>query len=328
MTTLDDKELDLDENTLVIADSKNVLSLAGIKGGKYSGISNNTKNIILESANFNPVLIRKTSNKYNLKTDSSKRFENGIADNLVEIGPSGYNEPTSKQRLILNYDFYSKDNNTERGTKTTWWRKRPSDPATYSLPEDPEYPGQNFQQMTYENIETIGLTSRNFPEYNNRTVERKADVGDGDWFKTSDVVRVKVTPSDGISDGDTVVSSATTLTGDNIPYVSGVTISATGKVEDPASSGNYYVPSGTELRAYYSYTDADTGTVVVNGVSHTSLVEWFLNDSATVYSTLPAIPAGTTTAGQSLSFRVTPRDGTIPSAHLGIPVMSENVVIR
>lgn len=86
MTTLDDKELDLDENTLVIADSKNVLSLAGIKGGKYSGISNNTKNIILESANFNPVLIRKTSNKYNLKTDSSKRFENGIADNLVEIG--------------------------------------------------------------------------------------------------------------------------------------------------------------------------------------------------------------------------------------------------
>ncbi len=86
MTTLDEKDLDLDENTLVIADSKNVLALAGIKGGKYSGITENTNSIIVESANFNSVLIRKTSQKYNLKTDASKRFENGIADQLVEIG--------------------------------------------------------------------------------------------------------------------------------------------------------------------------------------------------------------------------------------------------
>ena len=86
MTTLDNKELNLDEKTLVIADSKNVLGLAGIKGGKYSGISGETKNVIIESANFNPVLIRKTSQKYNLKTDASKRFENEIADELTEIG--------------------------------------------------------------------------------------------------------------------------------------------------------------------------------------------------------------------------------------------------
>lgn len=86
MTTLDNKELELDEKTLVIADAKNVLGLAGIKGGKYSGISNETKNIVVESANFNPTLIRKTSQKYNLKTDASKRFENEIADELVEIG--------------------------------------------------------------------------------------------------------------------------------------------------------------------------------------------------------------------------------------------------
>ncbi|MDQ1281970.1 MAG: phenylalanyl-tRNA synthetase beta chain [Patescibacteria group bacterium] len=86
MTTLDNKELNLDEKTLVIADAKNVLGLAGIKGGKYSGISSETKNVIVESANFNPVLIRKTSQKYNLKTDASKRFENEIADELTEIG--------------------------------------------------------------------------------------------------------------------------------------------------------------------------------------------------------------------------------------------------
>lgn len=86
MTTLDNKELNLDENTLVIADQAKVLGLAGIKGGRDSGISENTKKVIIESANFNPVLIRKTSGKYNLKTDASKRFENGLADYLTEIG--------------------------------------------------------------------------------------------------------------------------------------------------------------------------------------------------------------------------------------------------
>lgn len=86
LTTLDDKELTLDENTLVIADDKKVLGLAGIKGGKDSGINDDTTSIILESANFSPTLIRKTSQKYGIKTDASKRFENGIANALVEEG--------------------------------------------------------------------------------------------------------------------------------------------------------------------------------------------------------------------------------------------------
>ena len=86
MTTLDNKELVLNTSTLVIADEKNVLALAGIKGGKYSGISEDTYRVIIESANFDPVLIRKTSQRYNLKTDASKRFENEISDTLVEIG--------------------------------------------------------------------------------------------------------------------------------------------------------------------------------------------------------------------------------------------------
>jgi phenylalanyl-tRNA synthetase beta subunit len=86
LVTLDDKTLTLDEETLVIVDDKKVLGLAGIKGGKYSGIQNDTTSIILESANFNPILIRKTSEKYGIKTDASKRFENGIANNLVVEG--------------------------------------------------------------------------------------------------------------------------------------------------------------------------------------------------------------------------------------------------
>jgi phenylalanyl-tRNA synthetase beta subunit len=86
LMTLDDKTLTLDEKTLVIADDEKVLGLAGIKGGKYSGIQGDTTNVILESANFEPVLIRKTAQKYNIKTDASKRFENGIANNLVIEG--------------------------------------------------------------------------------------------------------------------------------------------------------------------------------------------------------------------------------------------------
>lgn len=86
LTTLDDKELVLDEKTLVITDDEKVLGLAGIKGGKFSGIQGDTTSIVLESANFEPTLIRATSEKYGLRTDASKRFENGIANNLVIEG--------------------------------------------------------------------------------------------------------------------------------------------------------------------------------------------------------------------------------------------------
>ena len=84
LITLDDKELELNTSTLVIAGHAKALGLAGIKGGKFSGVNQDTTSIIIESANFEPVLIRKTSQKYNLKTDASKRFENGISDILVE----------------------------------------------------------------------------------------------------------------------------------------------------------------------------------------------------------------------------------------------------
>jgi len=104
LVTLDEKSLKLDEATLVIADDSSlhlrygealppagetgmkVLGLAGIKGGKFSGIQSDTTSVILESANFEPTLIRKTSQKYDIRTDASKRFENGIANSLVEEG--------------------------------------------------------------------------------------------------------------------------------------------------------------------------------------------------------------------------------------------------
>ncbi|MEK7157608.1 MAG: phenylalanine--tRNA ligase subunit beta [Patescibacteria group bacterium] len=77
--TLDGKDVPIDQNTLVISNNDNLLAIAGIKGGKFAEIGNATKNIIIESANFAPALIRKTSRRLNILTDSSKRFENEIS---------------------------------------------------------------------------------------------------------------------------------------------------------------------------------------------------------------------------------------------------------
>ena len=83
---LDEKEYELSENDLVIADSEKTLALAGVMGGMESSISNKTTSIILESANFDPVNIRKTRVKHNINTESSYRFERDIDPNLAEIG--------------------------------------------------------------------------------------------------------------------------------------------------------------------------------------------------------------------------------------------------
>ncbi len=84
ITTLDNREVDLDESILVIADNKDPLAIAGIKGGKYAEIERKTKNIIIESANFDHVNIRLTSQKIGLRTGASVGFENEISPALAE----------------------------------------------------------------------------------------------------------------------------------------------------------------------------------------------------------------------------------------------------
>ena len=84
ITTLDNQEIAPDESVLIIADHKGLLAIAGIKGGKKAEITKDTKNIILEAANFEQTNIRLTSRKIGLRTDSSLRFENGITPELAE----------------------------------------------------------------------------------------------------------------------------------------------------------------------------------------------------------------------------------------------------
>lgn len=79
ITTLDGKEATLDESVLVIADNESSLAIAGVKGGKKAEVTAETKNIILEAANFLPKSVRKTSKRLGIQTDSSKRFENELS---------------------------------------------------------------------------------------------------------------------------------------------------------------------------------------------------------------------------------------------------------
>lgn len=81
MVTLDDVSRRLNEDMLVIADPKGPVALAGVMGGAFSEVSSSTKNILLESANFNPVSIGRTSRGLGLISEASIRFERGVDPN-------------------------------------------------------------------------------------------------------------------------------------------------------------------------------------------------------------------------------------------------------
>ncbi|MDD3627892.1 MAG: phenylalanine--tRNA ligase subunit beta, partial [bacterium] len=77
ITLLDGNQYKLDDTILVIADAVKPLAVAGIMGGLDSAVTFETKNIFIESAHFNPVLIRRGAKKLGLQTDASYRFERG-----------------------------------------------------------------------------------------------------------------------------------------------------------------------------------------------------------------------------------------------------------
>ena len=77
LKTLDGVERKLDQDMLVIADSKNAVALAGIMGGLDSEISETTTDVLIESAYFNPDSVRRTARKLGMDTEASRRFERG-----------------------------------------------------------------------------------------------------------------------------------------------------------------------------------------------------------------------------------------------------------
>ncbi len=85
LTTLDEKNRNLNESVLVIADGERSIGIAGIMGGYDSEIEDYTKEIALECANFNPVSVRMSSKRLGLRTEASSRFEKGLDLELIPI---------------------------------------------------------------------------------------------------------------------------------------------------------------------------------------------------------------------------------------------------
>jgi len=76
---LDGKTYEVGPANLVVADQKAPVAIAGVMGGELSAVSNETKSVVLEAANFDPVSIRKTARVLNLHSDSSNLFEKGLS---------------------------------------------------------------------------------------------------------------------------------------------------------------------------------------------------------------------------------------------------------
>jgi len=84
-TTLDGTELKLDGSELTIRDGERAVALAGIVGGKNSGIQDSTTEVFIESAYFAPAAVRRTARKFGIETDSSYRFARGTNPEAVPL---------------------------------------------------------------------------------------------------------------------------------------------------------------------------------------------------------------------------------------------------
>lgn len=84
MTTLDNNERKLVDTDIVISNGQEPIALAGVMGGDFSEVTEQTTNVVIECAIFDPVSIRHTSRRLNLRSEASSRFEKGIATEFVD----------------------------------------------------------------------------------------------------------------------------------------------------------------------------------------------------------------------------------------------------
>lgn len=83
--TIDCEDRKLDDSMLIIADDKGAIGIAGVMGGFDTEVSNNTKNIVLETAHFDADSIRETSKKLGLRSEASTRFEKGVPAEMADF---------------------------------------------------------------------------------------------------------------------------------------------------------------------------------------------------------------------------------------------------
>ena len=117
MLALDGKEYTLDKEMTVIADDKNAEALAGVMGGANTGVSEQTVNVMLEAAYFNPVRTAMTGRKLNLMSDARYRFERGVDPAFLEDGTA------IASQLILDLCGGKASEIIKIGSEPNWRRK-------------------------------------------------------------------------------------------------------------------------------------------------------------------------------------------------------------
>jgi phenylalanyl-tRNA synthetase beta chain len=111
LVLLDDSNIELDADTLVIAEDESPVALAGIMGG-HLGVREDTTAIFLEAANFDPIPIRRTARRFGLRTESSTRFEKGIDIQRVDLAVQMFlallTELQPESRIVEHVDTVSR----------------------------------------------------------------------------------------------------------------------------------------------------------------------------------------------------------------------------
>lgn len=109
VNTLDGRKVVLSSEDLVIADGRKAVGIAGIKGGEETGVEKETERVVVEAARFDPVSVRRTSQRVKIKTDASYRFEHGLDPNLAEKGLKRavfLLKELASAELVASRDFY------------------------------------------------------------------------------------------------------------------------------------------------------------------------------------------------------------------------------
>ncbi len=113
---LGEKNLKLSKDCLVIADKKEPIALAGISGGLNHSVSKKTKNFLIESAFFDPAIIKGKARRYGFQTDASQRFERGVDFNL--------HEDALKEALSIIQEIYQADISNIETTRNKYFPKK------------------------------------------------------------------------------------------------------------------------------------------------------------------------------------------------------------
>ncbi len=211
ITTLDHVERNLDKSMLMINDAAKHAAIAGVMGGGTTDIDENTKLVVIESANFNKNSIRATAKKLGLRTESSSHFEKGISVNLtkyaadraasllVEIGAAKYingvidvyKQIPPKEHLSVNTNWFNKfagiklsvDHISELLYRLGFEPKPDGDDISVTVPRfrndikiNEDLAEEIIRMYGYDNIPLTLMDSSNYISEPNRIYEAKQNI--------------------------------------------------------------------------------------------------------------------------------------------------------